>query len=153
MYRPIKPFYNNHVKRNMKTFSLKNEPKIETGFKIPNNYFENFSVKMMKQSPASEPKIIDIFQKRENIILIVAAVLVIALMIQNLNYSTASSQALDSIALENYINYQSNVNQYDLMRVLETEDINKINTNIVLEDEAIEDVLSANSNLENLILE
>jgi len=137
----------------MKTFKLENEPKIETGFKTPDDYFENFSVKMMEQLPASEPKIIYIFQKRKNIILMVAAVLVIALMIPNLNYTTASSQALDRIALENYINYQSNVNQYDLMRVLETKDITNMNTSIVLEDEAIEDVLSANSNLENLILE
>lgn len=137
----------------MKTFKLENEPKIETGFKTPDDYFENFSVKMMEQLPASEPKIIYIFQKRKNIILMVAAVLVIALMVPNLNYSTASSQELDRIALENYINYQSNVNQYDLMRVLETKDITNMNTSIVLEDEAIEDVLSANSNLENLILE
>ena len=137
----------------MKAFKLENEPKIETGFKTPDDYFENFSVKMMEQLPASEPKVISIFQKRKNILLMVAAVLVIALMIPYLNYSTANSQALDRIALENYINYQSNVNQYDLMRVLETEDINNMNTSIVLEDEAIEDVLSANSNLENLILE
>ena len=137
----------------MKAFKLENEPKIETGFKTPDDYFENFSVKMMEQLPASEPKVISIFQKRKNILLMVAAVLVIALMIPYLNYSTASSQALDRIALENYINYQSNVNQYDLMRVLETEDINNMNTSIVLEDEAIEDVLSTNSNLENLILE
>ncbi|WP_426091231.1 hypothetical protein [Flavobacterium sp. DSR3-2] len=137
----------------MKAFKLENEPKIETGFKTPDDYFENFSVKMMEQLPASEPKVISIFQKRKNILLMVAAVLVIALMIPYLNYSTASSQALDRIALENYINYQSNVNQYDLIRVLETEDINNMNTSIVLEDEAIEDVLSANSNLENLILE
>lgn len=137
----------------MKTFKLENEPKIETGFKTPDNYFENFSIKMMEQLPASEPKVISIFQKRKDIILMVAAVLVLALMIPILNYSTASSQELDSTALENYITYQSNVNQYDLMSVLETEDINNMNTSIVLEDEAIEDVLSTNSNLENLILE
>ena len=137
----------------MKAFKLENEPKIETGFKTPDDYFENFSVKMMERLPSSEPKLIYIFQKRKNILLMVAAVLVIALMIPYLNYSTANSQALDRIALENYINYQSNVNQYDLMRILETKDITNMNTSIVLEDEAIEDVLSANSNLENLILE
>jgi len=71
----------------MKAFKLVNEPKIETGFKTPDDYFENFSVKMMEQLPASEPKVIYIFQKRKNIILMVAAVLVIALMIPYLNYS------------------------------------------------------------------
>lgn len=137
----------------MKTFKLENEPKIETGFKTPDNYFENFSIKMMEELPASEPKVISIFQKRKNIMLMVAAVLVLALMIPILNYSSASSQELDSTAVENYITYQSNVNQYDLISVLETEDIINMNTSIVLEDEAIEDVLSTNSNLENLILE
>ena len=137
----------------MKTFKLENEPKIETGFKTPENYFENFSIRMMEQLPASESKVISIFQKRKSIMLMVAAVLILALMTPILNYSSASSQELDSTALENYITYQSNVNQYDLMSVLETDDINNMNTSIVLGDETIEDVLSANSNLENLILE
>jgi hypothetical protein len=39
-----------------------------------------------------------------------------------------------------------------LISVLESEDINTINSGIVLEDDAIEDHLN-NSNLENLILE
>jgi len=137
----------------MKTFKLENEPKIETGFKTPEHYFENFSIKMMEQSPNNEPKVISIFQKRKNIFVLVAAVLVLALMIPILNPSTENSKDLDDVALENYITYQSNVNQYDLINALESEDINTINSGIVLEDDAIEDHLSTNSNLENLILE
>ncbi|MFV8354006.1 hypothetical protein [Flavobacterium sp.] len=137
----------------MKTFKVENEPKIETGFITPEHYFENFSIKMMEQLPNNEPKVISIFQKRKNIFMLVAAVLVLALMIPILNYSTENSKDLDAVALENYITYQSNVNQYDLISVLESEDINTINSGIVLEDDAIEDHLSTNSNLENLILE
>ena len=137
----------------MKTFKVENEPKIETGFITPEHYFENFSIKMMEQLPNNEPKVISIFQKRKNIFMLVAAVLVIALMIPILNYSTENSKNLDAVALENYITYQSNVNQYDLISVLESEDINTINSGIVLEDDAIEDHLSNNSNIENLILE
>ena len=137
----------------MKTFKLENEPKIETGFKTPEHYFENFSIKMMEQLPKNEPKVISIFQKRKSIFIMIAAVLVLALMIPILNPSTENSKDLDAAALENYITYQSNVNQYDLINVLESEDINTINTGIVLEDDAIEDHLSTNSNLENLILE
>ncbi len=137
----------------MKTFKLENEPKIETGFITPEHYFENFSIKMMEQLPKNEPKVISIFQKRKNIFMMVAAVLVLALMIPILNPSTENSKDLDAVALENYITYQSNVNQYDLISVLESEDINTINSGIVLEDDAIEDHLSTNSNLENLILE
>ena len=51
----------------MKTFKLENEPKIESGFKTPDHYFEDFSAKIMQQLPENEPKVISIFQKRKNI--------------------------------------------------------------------------------------
>lgn len=137
----------------MKTFKLENEPKIQTGFKIPENYFDDFSIKIMEQLPASEPKVISIFHKRKSLILMAAAILILALMIPILNNLSTSKKELDSTALENYITYQSNVNQYDLISVLETGDITNMKTGIVIEDEAIEDALSSNSNLENLILE
>ncbi len=137
----------------MKTFKLENEPKIETGFKTPDHYFENFSIKMMEQLPKNEPKVISIFQKRKTLIIVAAAILVLALMIPILSPSSTDTKELDATALENYITYQSNVNQYDLISILESEDINNIKTGIVLEDETIEDHLSVNSNLENLILE
>lgn len=137
----------------MKTFKLENEPKIQTGFKIPENYFDDLSIKIMERLPASEPKVISIFKKRKSLILMAAAILILALMIPILNNLSTTKKELDSTTLENYITYQSNVNQYDLISVLETEDITNMNTSIVLEDQAVEDVLSTNSNLENLILE
>ena len=138
----------------MKTFKLENEPKIEPGFKTPDHYFENFSIKMMEQLPVSEPKVISIFQKRKLLILLsTAAVLIFALLIPILSPTESNTKELDTVAIENYITYQSNVNQYDLINGLETEDIEEINSSIVLEDETIEDHLSTNSNLENLILE
>ena len=137
----------------MKTLKLENKPKIEPGFKTPDHYFENFSVKMMAQFPENEPKVISIFQKRKSLVLMVAAVLVLALMIPIFGPSSTNTKEIDAAELENYITYQSNVNQYDLISVLESEDISNIRTNIVLEDEAIEEQLSLNANLENLILD
>jgi len=138
----------------MKTFKLENEPKIDPGFKTPDHYFENFSIKLMEQLPVSEPKVISIFQKRKMLIMLsTAAVLIFALLIPILSPTESNTKELDTVAIENYITYQSNVNQYDLINGLETEDIEKINSSIVLEDETIEDHLSTNSNLENLILE
>ena len=137
----------------MKTFKLENEPKIETGFKIPANYFDDLSLKIMEQIPASEPKVIPIFQKRKGLIMMVAAILILALMVPVFNNLSTTKKELDSAPLENYITYQSNVNQYDLISILETEDITNMSSGIVLEDQVVEDVLSTNSNLENLILE
>jgi hypothetical protein len=109
---------------------------------------------MMEQLPVSETKVISIFQKRKLLILLsTAAVLIFALLIPILSPTESNTKELDTVDIENYITYQSNVNQYDLIIGLETEDIEKINSSIVLEDETIEDHLSTNSNLENLILE
>lgn len=137
----------------MKTFKLENEPKIESGFKTPDHYFEDFSAKITQQLPENEPKVISIFHKRKNILFAVAAVLVLALMIPVYTTLSTNTKTLDETTLENYITYQSNVNQYDLISELELEDINKIKTTIPIEDEAIEDVLTTNSDMEHLILE
>ena len=137
----------------MKTFKQENEPKIESGFKTPENYFEDFSIKMMAQLPENETKVISIFQRKKNLFLIVAAVLVLALMIPSLSNFYNNKQEIDSNQLENYITYQSNVNQYDLINGLESSDIKNIKISMSIEDKTIEDVLSANANLENLLLE
>ena len=137
----------------MKEFKLENEPKIESGFKTPDHYFEDFSAKFMQQLPENEPKVIPLFQKRKFLMMMVAAVLVIGLMIPIINNFSKKSKELDSITLENYLTYQTNINQYDLITELDPKDIHQIKNNIDLEDKTIEDILSSNSNIENLISE
>lgn len=137
----------------MKTFKLDNEPKITAGFKAPEDYFETFSSRMMAQLPVEEPKVISFYQKRKNILFMAAAILVMALIIPFFYNSNPTVSNVDQEALENYITYQSSINQYDLLNNLETEEIKKINTMIVLEDESIEEHFSTNANLEHLILE
>jgi hypothetical protein len=57
------------------------------------------------------------------------------------------------VALENYLSYQSNINQYDLINDLEYDEIDNIKTTVVLEDATIEEILISNANLEHLIFE
>jgi len=137
----------------MKAFKLENEPKIESGLKTPEHYFEDFSSKVMQRLPKQKPKVIPIFQKRKITIMMVAAVLVITLMVPFLINLATKSKELDENTLENYLAYQSNMNQYDLISELDSDDINKIKTPIELEDETIEDFLTTNPNLEHLISE
>ncbi|MFV5697916.1 hypothetical protein ACM55H_06065 [Flavobacterium sp. ZT3R17] len=137
----------------MKPFKLENEPKIESGFKTPDHYFENFSAKVLQQLPKEEPKVISIFQKKKIVIMMVAAILILALMIPILNTYSTKTKELDSATLENYLTEQSNMTQYDLISELQPEDINKMKTTVVLEDKTVEDILATNSNLEHLILE
>jgi hypothetical protein len=137
----------------MNDFRLDNEPKIKSGFQIPENYFETFSEKVMLQLPEQEPKVISIFQRRRTWIMAVAAVLVIALSIPIYNNLSTGSTEVDVVTLENYITEQSTINQYDLISVLEADDIENIKIDSNLEDKTIEDILTSNSNLEQIITE
>ena len=138
----------------MKEFKLNTNPKIESGFKTPEDaYFEKFSANLLEQLPKNEPKTISLFQKKKTIIMMVAAVFVLALAIPSLLNNANRYNELDTTTLENYISYQSNVNQYDLINALDEEDINSLGTNIALEDQTIEDILVTNNNLEQYIIE
>lgn len=138
----------------MKEFKLNTIPKIESGLKNPEDvYFEKFSENLLEKIDKKEPKTISLFQKKQAIIMMVAAVFVLALAIPLLINQAAHSQEIDAETLENYLSYQSNVNQYDLINALDEEDISNINSNIVLEDNTIEELLISNNNLENYILE
>ena len=46
----------------MKQFDLENNKEIKSGFKVPENYFEQFEAKMMAQIPVEkETKVVSLF--------------------------------------------------------------------------------------------
>lgn len=137
----------------MKTFKLENEPKIKSGFKTPEHYFDHFSAKVLQQIEEKEVKVIPFYKRSKVISFAAAAVVVFALMIPIVNNYNATSNDLDEATLETYLSYQSNLNQYDLIQKLDDKDIKKLNENIALEDETLEDILSSNPNIEHLISE
>ncbi|RZJ46567.1 MAG: hypothetical protein EOO19_10240, partial [Chryseobacterium sp.] len=75
------------------------------------------------------------------------------MMIPIVNNYNNTSKDLDENTLETYLAYQSNLNQYDLINQLDTKDIESLNKNVALEQETLEDILSSNPNIENLISE
>lgn len=138
----------------MKELKLNTIPKIESGFKTPDDtYFENFSANLLQQLPENTPKTILLFQRNKAVFMLVAAVLILALFVPALLNNANTTNELDTITLENYLSYQSTMNQYDLINELEEEDISNINTTITLEDKTIEDILLTNNNLEHYIIE
>lgn len=137
----------------MKAFKLENEQKITTGFKTPENYFNDLSGRVLQQLNQQEVKVIPIYKRKKVITMLAAAVIVIALMIPIVNNYNNTSKELDENTLETYLAYQSNLNQYDLINQLDTKDIESLNKNVALEQETLEDILSSNPNIENLISE
>lgn len=137
----------------MKAFKLENEPKIITGFKTPDYYFDDFSAKVLQQINETQVKVIPLYKRKKVITMLVAAVFVVGLMIPIINNYNNTSKEFDEASLETYLSYQSNLNQYDLINQLDTKDIEGLNKNVALEQETLEDILSSNPNIENLISE
>lgn len=137
----------------MKTFKLDNTPKIESGFKTPDNYFETFSARVLQQLPKEEPKTISLFSKRKSWLYAAAAVLVLALTLPVVytNFYSRSPE-IDEATLENYISYNTSISDTDLVNLLDEKDIQKIDIELNIEDKTIENELSENKNLEHYLL-
>jgi hypothetical protein len=141
----------------MKTFKLDNEPKIDSGFKTPDNYFENFSAnllqKLSEESAVEETKVISIFRKRKNVLMAIAAVLLLALMIPIAYQANTKSKEVDTVTLENYLAEETNLNQDELISEIEPENTTIISNTKEIESETLEDILVTNPNIENLVIE
>ncbi|RZK10887.1 MAG: hypothetical protein EOO46_08895 [Flavobacterium sp.] len=137
----------------MKDFRLDKHPNIASGFKAPDNYFEDLEKRIMEQLPAQEPKVIPLFARRKTWMMSAVAILVLALSIPVYNNFYNTSEEIDAASMENYLAYQSNISQYDLINLLDSEDIQSLDVDLALEDNTIEDILTNNNNLENYIYE
>ena len=135
----------------MKEFRLDNEPKITSGFKTPEGYFDDLSEKINANLPKNEPKVISIFQKRKTWIYGIAAVLAISLSVVFYQQSQ-STETLDAEFLENYIARNTTVSEYDLLELLEKEDIEKIQIDLDIQDDILEETMIDNTNLEHYII-
>lgn len=140
----------------MKTFKLDNEPKIASGFKSPENYFDNFQASMIeklsKEPIHNEAKVVSIFRKRKTVLMAIAAVLILALMLPVLFRSATSNKELDAATIENYLADEGHINQYDLLGEMDS-DRNTIISTKEIEAQTIEDMLVYNPNFENLVIE
>lgn len=136
----------------MKTFKLENEPKIKSGFKTPENYFEDFSARIIQQLPKENSKTIPLFKRKKASIYSVAAVLIIALTLPIYNNYFKKKSEIDNSSLENYITYHTSISDADLVNLLDKNDIQKMNIDLNIQDKTIEDEFSANSNLEYYLL-
>jgi hypothetical protein len=137
----------------MKKFNLENIPKTTSGFIVPDNYFEDFSKKVLSQLPDETNRVIPLYKQKSKLLMAVAAILVIGLFIPIFNQLSKPSEELDLTTLENHLSYQTNINQYDLISELDEDDLNKMGATIQLKDEIIEEHLSSNSDLERLLSE
>jgi hypothetical protein len=133
---------------NMKNFNLENEPKIETGFTIPENYFNDFSEKVMQQLPSEKPKVISLYQSNKNWFLTAAAILIVSFTMPTYYLVQNNKNEVNASELESYILNHSTVSQDDIVDLLDENDLKEMNV-----DYNLEDISSEAIDLENIDLE
>ena len=140
----------------MKPFDLENKNEIKSGFKVPENYFEQFEAKMMAQIPVEkETKVVSLFYRKQVWISAIAAVFLLAIAIP-IYFNMASESNLDASTIENYLAQQQNVGITELSKHLTDEDIIALEKNLSLNEsnpDAVEDYLSESENLDYYINE
>lgn len=119
------------MKMNMKKFDLHNDPKIETGFKIPENYFENLEDRIMNQLPEPEVKVISLWQRKSVWISGIAAILVVSFGAWF--YFNQQSTEL-SVSSQEYLAYSNDLSTEDIAYHLTDEDISTIEKELGLYD-------------------
>jgi hypothetical protein len=138
----------------MKPFTLNdNEAKITSGFKTPEGYFEALESKLSAQLPANTPKVIAFYQRKTTWLYAAAAVLILFVSIPIYQNVYRSATEVDAVVLEDYIATHADISTEDLASVLEEDDLEKIKLELNLGEEAIEDILLNNNDLEQYILD
>ena len=135
----------------MKDFKLNTHPKINSGFEIPEGYFDNFSSELMKIIPDNEVKVISFYARNKNWIFTVAAILVITITIPVMNHFNNTNDAVYNKEIENYLTSRGSFNDDEIVNLLNEEDIAKLKINTPIDANVTEDILSENANIEEYI--
>jgi hypothetical protein len=142
----------------MKDFKLDNQPQIATGFTTPDNYFSDFSAKVLQQlpkvdnEPLNETRVIPFWAKNRSWIYAAAAILVVAFSILMMNLMDANSEEIHTTEIEHYLTYNADITDDEIVELLEEEDLKNITIETSVEPETIEEILYNESNLEEQII-
>ena len=139
----------------MKSFDLENSPKIKSGFKVPDGYFEEFNAKLTEQLAIEvEPKVIVLHSRKTLWYFAIAAILLIAISIPVYqNWKVNMSPQLNQDEIENYLSDHSAISTEDLITLLNEEDILALQKSKTIESETIENYLLTTESLEYYLID
>ena len=134
----------------MKPFDLENKNEIKSGFKVPENYFEQFEAKMMAQiQPESKTKVVSIFYRKQVWMSAIAAVVLLAIAIP-VYFNMANNNNLDATTIEMYLSQQQGIGITELSKHLTDEDIVALEQNLSISETNSDEVEAYLSETENL---
>jgi hypothetical protein len=113
----------------MKRVNLENDKKIDSGFKIPDRYFEEIEDKIMNSISGNKAiKVVSLFQKKQFWFSAIAAIFVLSFSI-NLFLSNNKKESLN---VDDYFAYESNISTYEIAEKLSDNDITSIEESLNL---------------------
>ena len=129
----------------MKQFKLDNHPKIVTGFRSPEGYFDtlydriDFPLKEIK-----EAKVFTFSRYRKRILYAVAALFVMVATIPLVTNALdmQKAPALNNQAIEDYLSYSRTVSTQEMVELLSYEDIQSLEVDVSLDTKEIESFLT-----------
>ena len=124
----------------MKNFKIDENSKKETGFAIPENYFENLESKIFNQIETQEVKVISIFQQSKYWITAIAAIFVIGLFFS----ISSKNKNEESVANEEFLTSQTDLTTEDLAEYLTENDLKTLEENLTVYDQEIIDLTKEN---------
>lgn len=140
----------------MKEFKLDNHPKINTGFKTPEDYFDTLYNRMdIPTNEIQETKVISIVSFRKKLLYAVAAVFVIAISIPLVTNALQSQKAapISTESIEDYLSYSQSVSNQDLTELLTPEDIQSLEEDLSIDAKEIESILTESGSIEDYLID
>lgn len=122
----------------MKDFNL-NKEKIESGFKVPEGYFEQFESKMLNQLVVEkQPKVISLWQNKRAWMTGVAAVLVVSIALPiYFSMNEKKANIVEDETIETYLAMQPTMSNYEIASELTNEDFASLEESLALNDDAV----------------
>lgn len=137
----------------MKPFKLDETEKIKTGFKVPEGYFDDFSQRMQQKIELSKPERKRYLSSRQRNVISIAAILIVAFGISFVQYLKAPEHCSSDETLENYLATNNNLTNEDWAELLNEKDIQKIELNLNLNNQEIEEILLTEDNFEKYVID
>ena len=136
----------------MNEFKINEEIKITSGFRITEEYFDQFTVELNNKInlPKAKLKVISITTKRW--ITSVAAVLIGALSVTVYSKIIVSNSD-ENVLMENYITNNSEISQYDLITLLDKKDIENLSVELNLNDTKMDEEFANTNEIEYYLTE
>jgi len=133
--------------------TLSKHPKIDTGFTVPEDYFDHFPDQVFKKIPVTTVKVVP-FKRNNRLWYFVAASFVVGLtLLPYYWWEQNTLQEVDSSTIENYLAYQAMVSEDEIVNFLDENDLEKMKIDLDISNNDLEKILEETPNIEQYLID